>query len=831
MSEPSKTDRVNSMSNELSKFINAAKENAKELAALFIAIAAVAVAWNTVVPFNIDVKVIGTIATTLILILTLQFNFLPSYRARRERNWQPSVKGDVLPDANYFTTSDITEDKHNLFKVGYESYLNWIRNSKSPILQLTGMSGAGKSSMISAYLSPSLQNGKDLNFVVILIKDYQDPFQSLRDQLLQKMWKNKPNDFDNLTHIELAQRTEKQLPKNGNLLIVFDQFEDLYIMNKNGLHKTANAMKEFIERFQCTTSLSKTKLLFSYREDYHQLLDLLNLPIRIENDNWLSMKLLEFSTARIFLNSCPGLTVPADRMGRVLREAELHENGGQLVRPIILNLFGIVLRRMANHPNLWKSHTELLKGYVRAALGSELKEERAKLLREYLTDFKTKELQILEVMAPRIGLTSKIINQHLEYLSEHGLVRCHSLRDTCVENRVWQISHDFVANLLERVLDGIHRTFWRRAKPWVAWACLFAFMFLFPAWIFIKPWYQEREAIRTLGNAGFTWNIENQEIEAGTKKSRNIESLDAFNPQFKILNPKSIDLSATQIKDLNVLNDLQNIEVADMHHCYNLVDISGLRSSKLRIVNFDSCPSLETLGDLKDWNNLATINLSNCHKLQSIECLQKSASLRTINLRECSSIVDLNGLRNCNELISINLFGCTKLKDIDGIHSCTSLKGIDLSECIRLSNINGLSNCSKIQVIELSFCKNLLTVKPLQNLTAVHYIDLSLCVKLDSFDGIQPLKNLTFLEAGGCKSVTNANELSAHTRLDYLGLRDCQSLKNIDGLFSVGRIDSIDLRGCNLLTSSDLAKLKMRFPKSQIALPDDHYGPGYHPIR
>jgi hypothetical protein len=97
----------------------------------------------------------------------------------------------------------------------HEEILRWLRESKEPVLYLTGQSGSGKSSLLDAWVAPRL------DAKVIKLRGYQDPAQALEEELST----GRPLELR-----ALLERACRQL-KGRRLVVIFDQFEEFVILH------------------------------------------------------------------------------------------------------------------------------------------------------------------------------------------------------------------------------------------------------------------------------------------------------------------------------------------------------------------------------------------------------------------------------------------------------------------------------------------------------------------------------------------------------------------------------------------------------------------------
>jgi hypothetical protein len=532
---------------------------------------------------------------------------------------------------------------------------------------------------------------------------------------LRGLWKKAPADFDTLSPIETVRRAARQLDGEDRLLVVFDQLEEFFILRASllGTERTLGSeavpsvadefagLRDFLQAFLADPP-ERVAFLLSYREDHRRLLAPLDLPLRQEGVNWMTVDPFDFSAAANFLRSCPGLTVPNVRMDQVLREAARQEGGRVVMRPIVANLLGVVLRRMADHPTLWRQKSDLLRGYVRDCLGKEMKEERAGLLRALVTDFHTARPRSVADIARETGLEASVLDAQLEHFGRAGLLRCLNLEEQLPARRVWQIAHDFLATLIERVLDGIQRTLWRTLRAWLApgAVCLALIVFL------VLPWIQRHRDISWLANAGFTWNEAASAIMVGTSEGRRTGKWDHFFVILHRMKPHILGLS----------------------QCEGLQDVDGLKGlTSLQSLNLNWCNGLRNVDGLKDLTSLQELHLRACPPLQNVEILKDLTSLQSLDLNDCKALRNVDGLKGLTSLKSLDLGFCKALRNVDGLKGLTSLQGLDLSFCEALQNLDGLKGLTSLQGLDLSFCEALQNLDGLKGLPSLKHLNLNGC--------------------------------------------------------------------------------------------------------
>jgi hypothetical protein len=819
--------------------------------AYLVAATAIVAAWKTFVAApgeKVDLTIYAIAGIlALPLLFALWFNLLPALRRRWERSMWPAGKGDE----RYFITAPREDDPYGLFRKGYEPFLNWARHPQAPLLHLTGLSGSGKSSLLTAYLRPRLAEPEPGPCTrLLIIRTYHDPLAELKRELLC-LWDRKPADYEALSPLESLRRAARRLGKNERLLVAFDQFEEFFLLRAVAEKTTEGAstpavadaevapLREFLQGFGADPPEGVTVLL-SYREDHRRLLTSLCLPARQEHKNWMTVDPLDFAAASAFLRSCPGLRVPEHRMDRVLREAARQEGGRVLMRPIVANLLGLILRQMSGHPTLWRRSGDLLRGYVADCLGRESKEERARVLRSLLTDFQTARPRSAADIARETKLNAAAVDAYLEHFGRSGLVRCVNRDERDPGRRVWQIAHDFLATLIERVLDGVHRTLWRHLRPWLAPTALVLALTAGVIW----PWVEKQRAISLLTNAGFTWNEQNAAIVAATEEARRVARLEPLATAIHRLRPRSLDLTnCAALQDVDGLKGLASLQSLKLEKCNALEDVDGLKGlASLEELHLSYCSALQNVDGLDGLTSLQCLNLD-CGALQNVDFVKGLTSLQTLRLLHCDALQNVDGLKGLTSLRSLLLFGCRSLQDIDGLRGLTSLQNLHVIGCVALQNVGSLSGLTTLRSLDLDGCRTLHDVEFLKGLTSLQSLDLTACVALqnvDSLKGLSSLQNVSLmccvalpninglkglaslhkLNLSACDALQNVNGLKGLTSLQELNLSNCSMLQNLEGLNGLTSLRSLDLTGCNRLAKNTWPSFQTATPNARIVYPD-----------
>ena len=176
--------------------------------------------------------------------------------------------------------------------------------------------------------------------------------------------------------------------------------------------------------------------------------------------------LFQSREAREFLRSS-GLQIGALLLNDAFREiAEIEQTEG-LVRPITMNMIGLILARSAvsDSPNLPKRRAGggLILGYLRHAIRSTGAPEQSRaILRAMITAAGTRQPKRVAELAPQTGLNPDAVAGCLLNLGNQGLVR--RIEE---QGNVWEVSHDFVARLLTHVLATWRTGLLGKIRPWL----------------------------------------------------------------------------------------------------------------------------------------------------------------------------------------------------------------------------------------------------------------------------------------------------------------------------------------------------------------------------
>jgi len=777
----------------------------------------------------------------IIILLLYFFTLRPELIKQKELNFKP--KGEA--DLEYFTTFPRTHDKYNFFSSGYEKYVKWVKTSKSPILYLTGSSGSGKSSLIAAYLSPKLKASEGSKVRIYTLGSFNAPFKTLYEALTRGITTLLVD--EKMVFKKIVEASETLSPEE-RMLIIFDQFEEFFLLDNAAKDFAENAekdqgihqMKAFLHLF-INNPPNKTCILLSYRDDFQQFIDQLELPARIEHHNFEQLNLLNLNQASKFFKKCPGLKIPQQQLNRVLREASTIDSPLGY-RPIVLNLLGVILQRMAINELFLNSKGNLIRDYINDCLGKTLQHERATVLKAMLTDFSTSRPRTIEELVKFSKMTLSQLDNQMLIMQRFGLVRCVDNENITQSKRKWQIAHDFIATQIEKEVYGFKKNLWQNFKLYIA-PLLMSLLISFSLLYFSNIKNSRRlEAILNVEKAGFVWTEHSKtlrnsvtvmpglsdslfqslipdfstlQVETLVISFSGAHLLHAYSADSNILNQKVIQF--TSIAGLGKVNSLKEIQIQDnleLRDIGVLKDLNNLRSLTIR-----DCDKIQNVNELKNCNLLTRLDLNGCIGLNDLEGISHLDSLKYLDLNGCKSIKNmdgLNGLKKLGALNELRLTMCDSLNNINGLKDLKSLTVLQLVNDSSLTDFSGLIGLKSLETLELSNNENLKNIDAIRNLKKLKALYLNSCHNLKDISGLKGLEHLTTLNLVECFNISDFSALKGLSALTSLNLQGCGGLTDISALKGLVTLTELDLQACSSITSDQIAELKKALPNTEV---------------
>jgi hypothetical protein len=427
------------------------------------------------------------------------------------------------------------------------------------------------------------------------------------------------------------------------LLLVLDQFEEFVILHAGATDRAPFAA--FV-RDLAANPIPRLTLLLVVRSDYIPLVHTLDLPAMQERATWFDVAPFTLAAARRIMRYSM-LNLTPERIEGALAEVNNIDDTPGLIRPIIINMMGLVLARFGGGAPKGVHGRTLLTGYLRQTLASpELVGLGPPLMRAMITDNGTKRPISVEALAEILNTERSYIREALNLLARHGIAR---LLDPI--NNIWEISHDFVARLIAQILPSIRLRLLWRARTALTWSAIAIWIATaagaFPVW---EAW-KERQAramlaahgISIAGTPGEGFALK---ADAGSQPLSPTE----WQVVFAYVRPvKTLEFSATnwsQLPDLGGLS-VRQLTIANNKNLRALRRLTGLPLEQLNITG-----DVETLPDL-DGLPLKQLGIVEDYSLRGLPNLSSLTGLTVLTL------VHDQSLRSIPELVGLPLESIT----------------------------------------------------------------------------------------------------------------------------------------------------------------------------
>ena len=242
-------------------------------------------------------------------------------------------------------------------------------------------------------------------------------------------------------------------------------------------------------------------LLLSLRAEYLADLSSLDLPYPTIGVNCEVVRPFSQAAAKEFLANS-GLVLNETLVEEVISEAAEIEELPDRIRAVVINMLGMVLASFKGVLPKGINPQRLLLGYVeRVILEPTVRELAPSILRSMTTSMGTKRLRTLGAIAAETKISIIDARGCLIRLGQEGLVRVFA--KTPLANEQWEFSHDFVARLVQPLVQTWRETAWTRLKPWLAPLSIAVWLVLICVPLFVAPRIKDAVAVAALTRGGF----------------------------------------------------------------------------------------------------------------------------------------------------------------------------------------------------------------------------------------------------------------------------------------------------------------------------------------
>ena len=403
----------------------------------------------------------------------------------------------------------------------HERVQEWLRQSSSVPLYLTGDSGSGKTSLLNAFVIPAFRQD---GWTVPVVRVGQDAEAALNDALTAPQRQS----FGSARElIEVATHR-----CHDRLLIVLDQFEEFLILGTPEQQRAFATMLADLNK----RPIEGLKILLVVRSDYQTALEEVGLPRLLQGENFFQVGQFREEAARTFFRNSK-LDLKDEPLDRLLKSAaELDDTPG-MIRPVTLNVLGYVLQQRGGAVAPSLDAGMLVRGYIAEAVENPaIRSWVPPVLEGLLTEQGTKRPRRETELATDAKLRTAEVRAVLHALAGAALAR--PLEAT---QDVWELSHDFVARAVSRYLGRRRVALWRRAGAYPA-PTLLALGVLTGLAAF--EWYRLAPGqVRTeLADLGIFVATQEDGLHARSTDAFKPDKLAAIGPQLRTLSVVSLDL-------------------------------------------------------------------------------------------------------------------------------------------------------------------------------------------------------------------------------------------------------------------------------------------------
>jgi Leucine-rich repeat (LRR) protein len=700
-----------------------------------------------------------------------------------------------VPKPGYFRLQPYDAIDHEAFKRldGADvKVLNWLKSTRASLLYLSGASGVGKSSLLSAAVLPQL---RDAGWRVVETRIFGNPIEGLRRAVLdaKDIFKRKPSNTLSMDDVLKSAAEAYARTHAAPLLLVIDQFEEFLILHDEAMRGPFAALLSNLAK----RPVDGLRLLLVFRTDYHPLIFKLDLPSLAPNENWYALAPYGRSEATSFLEGS-GRELSTQALDALFRGLDRLEEARGLYRPITLNMIGLVIESMG--AKLIGAPSKLIQTYLMDSLtASESRDFAKTLLAEMITDAGTKVPLSETQLAIKTRFEPWQVKATLANLARRALVR----RLDGAEP-TWEIAHDFLARVIGQLIGRLKPTLMGRIRPLIAPTVLLAWLLVILA--ALPPWQQRtiEKTLRENFGAGFSAETDGQGIYVAFSNIDDRKFEDAV-PLLEKLNDLSglglfceRDVSKPTITSLEPIKRLTNLRRVTLFQVerVSLEPLKRLPNLTLLVIR----SSIIDPEPLKELTNLTLLDLGYVRSVTSLELLEGLNKLTNLNLSYDDGITSLEPLEGLNKLTNLNLSydnGITSLEPLKGL---TNLTQLDLRYVRGVTSLEPLKGLTNLRKLDLSGT-GITSLEPLEGMTNLTQLDLSDATGIASLEPLEGMTNLTKLDLSGATEITNLEPLKGLTNLRQLDLRYDRGVESLEPLRGLTNLRKLDLKGATGITS------------------------------
>ena len=643
----------------------------------------------------------------------------------------------------------------------HEKAVAWLEKAEAPFLYLTGFSGTGKSSLLQAWLIPELAVA-ERPVRTIVVRSFADPIRQLVEALKAEGALPVELPAEETEPLALLGRAaEVMQARHGRLLIAIDQFEECLILQDQG---TKDRLAELFAELQ-KNPVGGLQFLFVMRTDYLKFDELtaLNLPDPRPRENWFNLEALSHADARTILrqalpNMDPGLE------NQVIEEASDVDDLPGLIRPITLNMMGLILRNFAGAALTKTAPGRLIQDFLRRAIEKPGIEQAApKLLAEMITDKGTKKPMAEAALASAAGIEPAMTRKTLYLLGEEGVVR-----ELDRIRNIWEISHDFVARQIGQIIPRLRPSWWRQAQKAATPVALVAWLVILGAgWPIYQVWESARIAddLRALG---VRVHGEKGAYDITIDRRTNARAIDLIFAYLEKFDPVRLEIlnnhQLQALPSLDALGALTSLSISNNGQLQALPPLDALASLSISFNHqLQALPPLDALGAL------TSLSISGNAQLQALPPLDALGALTSLRISFNAQLQALPPLDALGALTSLRISNNHLLQALPPLDALGALTSLRISNNHQLQALPSLDALGALASLSISGNAQLQALPSLDALGALASLSISGNAQLQALPSLAERTNLKLVRIGGNGKIDGLPELGDVDRLDVVG--------------------------------------------------------------
>jgi hypothetical protein len=241
-------------------------------------------------------------------------------------------------------------------------------------------------------------------------------------------------------------------------------------------------------------------------------------------------------------------------------------------------------------------------------------------------------------------------------------------------------------------------------------------------------------------------------------------------PELTTLEP--LKRSGTSVLHLWDCPRIDNVEVVETMR--NLVEVS-----------FRDLPAVSDLRALGEATGIQTLNLNGFPAVSSLAFVRRLRRLRQLHLRHVDGITTLDALVGLDELNSLTVAACERLDDVEAVGTLSNLRTLMLAYT-SMSTLPDLGGIPLLGTLRLTGNAELTDIGGLRDLRRLRELTLLGCRRLEDLGPLAELRWLTYLDLEGCVSVRDVTPITQLPRLRLLDIRGCSAELDIAPLVARG---------------------------------------------